>query len=203
MAHAQPLKGKPWFSTPGKPGDRTLEQQLMGLEPLFAEVAGKTVLDVGCAEGLISIECAKHGARCVTGLEIRPDAVRCADKGMAALGISRPFTWWFKCGSADDPEVAQKFRSYDIVLMLAVLHKLKDPSAACRRLAAAAKDLVVIRLPPGTDSVIIDPRSGNVPNDIGWVMADEGFELERAGHSGPFGEWVGYYRRRHAQEPRR
>ena len=45
-----------WFTTAKRPGDRTLEQQLVGLDKVLAEVAGKTVLDAGCAEGLISME---------------------------------------------------------------------------------------------------------------------------------------------------
>ena len=53
---AQQMTKQGWFSTKGRLGDRTLKQQLMGLDPLFAECKGKTVLDVGCAEGLISIE---------------------------------------------------------------------------------------------------------------------------------------------------
>ena len=66
----------PWFGH-----DRTLAQQMMGLDRLFAEIEGKDVLDVGCAEGLLSIECAKAGAD-VVGIEIRAQAVHDA---MAAV----------------------------------------------------------------------------------------------------------------------
>jgi hypothetical protein len=37
---------------------------------------------------------------------------------------------------------------FDVVLLLAVLHKLRDPSAACARFARQARDLCVVRLPP-------------------------------------------------------
>ena len=60
-----------WFSTHGRDGDRTIDQQLLGLDPLFDEVKGKTVLDIGCAEGLISLHlCTKFKAKSVHGVEI-------------------------------------------------------------------------------------------------------------------------------------
>lgn len=190
MAQAQPMKGTPWFATPGKPGDRTLDQQLMGLDPLFAEVEGKSVLDVGCAEGLISIECARRGASAVTGFEIRLDAVETARRLQKTLaGVDQVY---FETGDADHyPPNAR----YDIVLMLAVLHKLRNPSAACRRFAAAAKDLVAIRLPPAAAPLVVDPRSLNEVHDIDAVMIESGFVLDLQTNDGPFGEWVGYYRR--------
>lgn len=48
MAHAPQVKG--WFTTEGRPGDRTFEQQLLGLDRLFTECEGKTVLDVGAGD---------------------------------------------------------------------------------------------------------------------------------------------------------
>ena len=59
MAMAEQPKG--WFSTLGLV-NRTPDQQLNGLIGCSWRVWGKTVLDVGCAEGLISIELAKAGA---------------------------------------------------------------------------------------------------------------------------------------------
>jgi ubiquinone/menaquinone biosynthesis C-methylase UbiE len=190
MANAQPdVKGR-WFG-----GDRTIEQQMMGLDRLFADVEGKSVLDVGCAEGLIAMECAKSGAAMVRAGEIRKDAVAWArhHREHDKLLKHKDIIFW-----EQDANVWQPQASYDIVLMLAVLHKLEDPSAACKRFARVARDLVVIRLPPGHAPTIIDSRSGNVPHDIDTAVLTSGFYLEHAGYNGPFGEWVGYYRRRSA-----
>jgi len=184
MAAGKPLT--PWFGH-----DRTLAQQMMGLDRLFAQVEGKTVLDVGCAEGLLSIECAKSGAARVRGIEIRETAFDEACRLRTKAGLSGR-----QCGfNCADANTCDPGEDYDIVLLLAVLHKLKNPTAACARLVAHAEDLVVIRLPPEHAPTIIDERSGNEPHHIGVVMERSGFVLEHQSYDGPFGEWVGYYRR--------
>jgi SAM-dependent methyltransferase len=178
------LKG--WFITRGRKGDRTLKQQLRGLGPLTAAVKGKTVLDVGCAEGLISTYLADHGALAVHGIEVRPDHV---DLGRKLIG-ERPVT----LETADANEYKPR-RQYDIVIMLALLHKLKDPAAACMRFAAAARELVVLRLPPKHAPLIIDDRSYSQPFNMVECMKHAGFECTSQGYTGPFDEWMGYYRR--------
>ena len=202
MAQTQPVKGNPWFAVGNKLGDRTLAQQMEGLDRLFAEVEGKTVLDVGCAEGLISIELAKSGAD-VHGYEIRTQAVKDAKAAAQRLKVDvsnrRHDDSTMVPGAVSFAETdANTFTpniDYDIVIMLAVLHKLKNPTAACARIVAHALDLVVIRLPPEHAPTIIDDRSGNEPHHIGTTMEKCGFVLEHAACDGPFGEWVGYYRR--------
>jgi SAM-dependent methyltransferase len=187
MAAGKPLT--PWFGH-----DRTLAQQMMGLDRLFAQVEGKTVLDVGCAEGLLSIECAKSGAAFVRGVEIREQAVKdAASRWQDNSNFIYDRHVRFVLGDAN---VYTPTQDYDIVLLLAVLHKLKNPTAACARIVASATDLVVIRLPPEHAPTIIDERSGSEPHHIGDVMLKAGFDLELATNDGPFGEWVGYYRRR-------
>lgn len=177
---------KGWFSTPGRPGDRTLDQQLNGLGPLLAAARGKTILDVGAAEGLISIELAKAGAVAVHGVEIVPEHVKVANKLRGDLPIT------FEVGDAN---VWQPKRNYDIVIALALLQKVRNPTAVAARLATSAIDMVVLRLPPAHAPTIIDPRSGNEPHHIGTVMKNGGFYLEHAGNDGAFGEYVAYYRR--------
>lgn len=175
-----------WFTTPGRQGDRTLWQQLTGLDPVLAEAAGAAVLDVGCAEGLISLELARYGARHVHGVEIVSTHVDVANRLRGDLPCS------FEVADVNDWTPSG---NYQIVLMLAILHKLRDPAAACARFAAACDDLCAIRLPPERAPVIVDPRSDNRPVDIAAVMDDAGFEhtLTLRGH---LNEWCGYFRRR-------
>jgi 2-polyprenyl-3-methyl-5-hydroxy-6-metoxy-1,4-benzoquinol methylase len=174
-----------WFHTDARPGDRTLDQQLRGLGPMLEEVRGKTVLDVGCAEGLISIEAARHGATSVHGIEIVPGHIEMANQ----LKGDAPATF-----EVSDANFYQPTRRYDVVLLLAVLHKLKNPSASCVRLADAAADLCVVRLGPIDFEIISDARSNYVRQDIGGVMRGLGFQLERR-ELGPFDERTWYYRR--------
>jgi SAM-dependent methyltransferase len=186
MGHTgKKLKG--WFATNGRPGDRTLESQLLGLDKLFDECQGETVLDVGCAEGLLSIELARNGAVAVHGVEVRFDHVGTGRKLVGDLPVT------IECADAN---VWQPRRKYGIVLALAVLHKLRRPDHAAARLADACKDLMVLRMPPATGMTIVDSRSGGRPYDIDAVLKTAGFEPELITNDGPFGELVAYYRRK-------
>lgn len=182
MADAEPIKG--WFATADRPGDRTLEMQMLGLDPLLDECKGANILDVGCAEGLISIELAKRGAE-VTGVDIVESHIEMARHLRGHLSCR------FEIQDANEYQPDD----YDIILLLAIMHKLKDPSRACARFANAAKNLVVMRLPPEHAPSIVDERSGYVKHDMSAVMTWYGFELERVTR-GSFSEWTGYYRRR-------
>ena len=174
---------KPGF---GRGGDRTLEQQLIGLQPMIERVQGKSVLDVGCAEGLIGMHLYDAGAAEVHGVERRQDYVREANR---LKGDRAGCTF-----EAVDANGYTPAKDYDIVIMLAVLHKLDNPSACCMRFVDAARELVVMRLPPKTAPVIIDDRSNGQPFDMDHTMKCAGFQrfITAKGH---LGEWVGYYAR--------
>jgi SAM-dependent methyltransferase len=181
----EPAPSRGWFHTPGREGDRTLEQQLLGLEPIIARVRNATVLDVGCAEGLISHAMADAGARLVHGIEIIPGHVEVAK----AHNGSRPCLF-----NIADANLYKPQRRYDIVLLLAILHKLTDPTEACMRFADAAIHTVVMRLPPETAPTIVDWRSGRRPHDMLFAMKRSGFALHQVERSA-FNEWCGYFHR--------
>jgi SAM-dependent methyltransferase len=176
-----------WFNTAGRPGDRTLKDQLVGLDTLIARVSGKTVLDVGCAEGLISLQLFDEGAVAVHGVEIVQGHVDVANK----LRGDRACT--FEQGDADH---FMPKRQYDIVIMLALLQKLRNPTMACRKFAAAARELVVLRLPPrGDPLMLVDQRSGYIEHDIREAMLGSGFVLADV-VSGHLGEHISYWERK-------
>ena len=176
-----------WFTTQGRLGDRTLEQQMIGLDRVRQLVKGKSVLDVGCAEGLISIEMAKAGARMVHGVEIVRAHVDCATELAYKAGV--------KCGFyCHDANLWTPDRPYDVILLLSILHRFRDPSAAASRFARSCTEWCIVRLPPKDAPTIVDWRSGEVPHHIARVMTDEGFHLEQTA-LGPLDEWVGYFRR--------
>jgi 2-polyprenyl-3-methyl-5-hydroxy-6-metoxy-1,4-benzoquinol methylase len=150
---------KGWLSAKGirENADRTLDEQMLGLGPALAACKGKTVLDLGCAEGLIGLEFSKAGAAKVLGIEMleghlavarQACAVEIANGKMAFI-CSELKTW---IDQHPQPE------QFDIVLALGIAHKLHDPadlmSFACR----SAKELVVFRS-PGKKSLAWD---GNI-----------------------------------------
>lgn len=181
-----------WFTIQGEArGDRTLGEQLQGLEPLFAEVPGKSVVDLGCAEGLIAIECAKRGAKWVHGVEIVPAHVAIARRLAGPLNctfaegdVEAYAEAWLKSGT--------KAR-VDIVLALAILHKLRS-QAGVLKYATAVADLVVVRYPVGCSGVIIDSRSDYKSFNVPKFMLDRGFKIERK-EMGPRSEAMHYFRR--------
>lgn len=189
MGKAEQMSRKGWFVTDNRDGDRTLDQQLIGLNTLLAEAPGKTVIDAGCAEGLISMELARRGAKSCTGFEIVASHVAIA----RALSGAQMLPCQFVQANLNQFNLSAVPKA-DIVLALAILHKVKDPSALCAALADLCNDLCVIRLPP-YGQVIVDARSENVPHDIGAVMESKGFTLESV-EVGPLSEWLGYFRRK-------
>lgn len=175
-----------WFSVPGKPGHRTVEQQLTGLEPLWRELKNCKVLDVGAAEGYISLRAVEAGAELVDGIEIRASAVaRCKAMGLSVLQADAN-TW--------EPPI-----KYDVVLLLAVLHKLRHPYATFRRYLAACDDLCVVRLRHSDWPILKDARSGNVPVNLESAAKVSGFRLQQVTKgpraNGQPAEFVGYLRR--------
>ena len=186
MGNVEQVK-KGWFSTAGRPGDRDLADQLKGIGWLFENCAHKTVLDAGCAEGLISIAAAEHGALAVHGVEIVSEHVRVGNKLRGDLPVTLEVA---------DLNTWRPKRDYDIVIGLAILQKLRDPSAVARALSDAAREAVIFRLPPANAPIVIDDRSGNRPHNIASVMYNNGFTLLDSGYTGHLGEWVGRWGRR-------
>jgi len=180
---------KGWFKIPGvQDGDRTLEDQMKGLGWLFANVKNNTVLDVGCAEGLLSIElAARYGAKSVHGVEVVADHVVMANK---LKGSKLPIT--FECADMNKWRPKKK---YDIVVALAILQKLKDPGAVAAALANCAHEAIVLRLPPEHAPTVIDARSNNVPHHIGEILRASDFTQIEQSYDGHFGEYVGVWRR--------
>lgn len=182
------LAPKGWFLTRKNLGDRTIQQQMIGLDTLLRGVRGKTVLDIGCAEGLISLAMLDHGALLVHGVDIVLRQIHVA----RLIAAERPVG---TCGFiVADVNTFVPEHSYDIVLMLGILHKLIDPEASCRRFASIANKLCVIRIPPAGFNHSIKHRTSGVTYDLDETMAGEGFVFLHDSASA-FGEVTLYYQR--------
>lgn len=188
---AQSSIRKGWFCIDGvQDGDRTLAEQMMGLERVLAEVPGKRVLDMGCAEGLITREIARAGAAHVHGFDVVAEHIEEARKQCAGLANVT-----FSVEHLG--KIAPPAETFDIVLALGVCHKLPEPKVGVRYAALAGRGLVLVRMSrrmhKRTEHVLHSKRgSGSV--NVTEEMARHGFTLE-AIDPGPREETVHYYRK--------
>lgn len=192
MAAAKP-EVTPWFKIDDQPGLRFLKEQLAGLDLLRELAPRASILDLGCAEGLIGKYYVDTcGADLLHGLEAEESRVAKARELCA--GYEHAQFWPANLNDRDSidatlPLLAQ----YDIVLLLAILHKLKDPIGCLRWAAARAGKIVAIRMPQAAP-VFRDQRSGDVKVRPIEILADE-FKLIAQG-PGPRNEWTGIWQRK-------
>lgn len=175
---------KGWFEIPGEQvGDRTITEQLRGLEDV--DVAGKSVLDLGCAEGMILKHMMEQGASRGAAYEGNPDLFNAACEYLIPLGCEVVFA---------DLNEPQDFGKFDVVLLLAILHKLKNPAVSLRQFAAASRETVVIRLPRESDGIVRWKHGRYMECDTRAVLTELDFLLIRDAE-GPRQERVHIWRR--------
>lgn len=184
---------KGWFTIPGvQSGDRSLDEQAKGLQPMLDDVAGRSVLDLGCAEGMISQLVLEHGATRVLGLDYNADFVAQAQRlvtssnaRFARHDLNTPQPHFYMACQAD------------VVLALAIIHKLKDPAAGLVRWSGLALHRFVIRLPTGSAGEFGSKYEPKARCDTRVVLPQLGFELEHD-LEGPRGERVQHWLRKAA-----
>ena len=184
---------KGWFHIPGvQDGDRTVDEQMRGLDRALALARGATVLDLGAAEGAIGERFVAAGAERVDGIEYNEDFLALhADRVTKATQGRMSLRRW----DLNDGLPHWAAEEYDIVLALAILHKLDWPSRMLDAVAGVSAGLLVIRLPVhGANGVI---RSKYVPErvtDLTLELTMRGFTLI-ATEPGPRKEPVQYWQR--------
>jgi SAM-dependent methyltransferase len=176
---------KGWLAIPGVQfGERTVKEQMLGLGPALKECRGKKVLDLGCAEGFIGQKFADSGAAHVLGL----------DSLQSHLDVAKQHCKRVTFRLVDlNVEPLPHVPRFDIVLALAILHKLTEPRRGVAYCAAHSKSLIVVRLPIGSNGLIVGKFS-KAECDVPSAMREEGFIPERI-EGGPRSEIVQYYRR--------
>lgn len=185
---------KGWFKIPGvQDGDRTGAEQLLGLQPALGSARGKSVLDLGSAEGLIAAEFARAGAAHVLGVELLQDHVDvarvvCKDLPQVLFHCEELGAY---IGARPKPP------QYDIVLALGIAHKLLDPGVLLAFAARSCGGMLVFR-GPGKDKFwdgMLRAKFGgkvcHVPTLLKRHGLVEGETLDSA-----HGERVQYWRRK-------
>lgn len=185
------MREKGWFIIDGvQAGDRTLEQQMTALWPAVAEASGKTVLDLGCAEGLIGREFAEAGAVSVFGVDAVYGHLDVAREQCAGY----PMTFERRDLRKLDEWPTGRF---DIVLALGIIHKLHEPHNGLIKAMCLTGSLLLLRSGKGASKGVI--RSKFEPQsfaDSHRMLKTAKFTLERVEKGSPeFDEDVEYWRR--------
>lgn len=102
-----------------------------------SDLTGKSVLDVGCYYGFFLHEAIRRGAARAAGIEADPERFRIAST-LARLWDGRID---IHQGAVEELELNEKF---DLVLLLNVLHHVKDPVPVIRKLAGLCRGTMIV-----------------------------------------------------------
>ena len=124
---------RPGIVTPGASGT---SQKTIPLYNLPGDLSGRTVLDIGCWDGIFSFECERRGAERVVAADLWENVGRGAfDFAREELGSKvEPL----ECDVYDLPGVLGGER-FDLVLFLGVLYHLRHPLLGLEKVAACTK----------------------------------------------------------------
>ncbi len=112
----------------------------------MADLAGKTVLDIGCGDGTYSIELLKAGAMEVVGVDAAENAIQCAIKKAEGLENIRFQT-------ADIYGLEKPQQRYDIAIVRGILHHLYKADKAIEVISRVADEIVILE-PNGFNPVL-------------------------------------------------
>ncbi len=113
------------------------------------DISGKTVCDLGCGTGILSIGACLLEAASVTGIDLDPAAIAAAERNAKTLGVSPVFF----SGDVGDPGTADRLGSADTVVM-------NPPFGAQRRHADRPFIDLALRV---ADSVYAVFNAGSLP----------------------------------------
>ena len=118
---------------------KTFARRTELVEALLREhgVAGKSVLDLGCGSGEVSLIAARLGAR-VTGLDIVEDMLRIARADADGAGLGHVTT--FRVANIMEDELPRA----DVTMMIGVIEYYTDLEALLARACAATGQLLIV-----------------------------------------------------------
>ena len=124
--------------TPGQ--DRSATRDIV----FPASLAGKSVIDVGCALGYFAFEAEKRGATRVVGIELNGERFRQAQLLKHILESNVEL-------AQQDVVEQPPTESFDYVCLLNVIHHLREPVRVLRQLARLTREKLLIEFPTFED----------------------------------------------------
>ena len=115
------------------------------LSLLDKDLSGKSVLDIGCAYGYFCFEAEKRNAARVVGTELKRHRYVGANIVKQITGAKSEILYKNIFDTPSNEE-------YDIVLLLNVIHHLKEPIKALRMIASMCTEKLIIEFPTLSDS---------------------------------------------------
>ncbi len=169
----------PWFQNMDLCGVKTAPEHFLGDYPnakwrrfahaLPEDLAGKSVLDIGCNAGFYSIEMKKRGAGRVLGIDHDESYLEQARFASSVLGAKVEFR---RMSVYDVAELEEKF---DIVLFMGVLYHLRHPLLALDLIYEHAASELLVFQSMLRGSAEIDGLDGDYPFSEKSVFDRPGF----------------------------
>ncbi|KPN73819.1 MULTISPECIES: bifunctional 2-polyprenyl-6-hydroxyphenol methylase/3-demethylubiquinol 3-O-methyltransferase UbiG [Neisseria] len=107
----------------------------LGYIDLHGNIAGKTVLDVGCGGGILTESMAKLGASHATGIDMAEKSLKVAELHAAEQGVENIA---YRCVRVEDL-AAERPHSFDIVTCMEMMEHVPDPAAIVKACAKLVK----------------------------------------------------------------
>ena len=107
-----------------------------------APIEGKTILDVGCGNGLYSIECARRGARRVVGLDIAENMIRTCIEHAKQGGYSDLCKF-----IRSDLLAFETSERFDVTIGMGLFDYIADPLPTLKKMRAVTKGIVILSFP--------------------------------------------------------
>ena len=160
----------------GLHGKWPISERFRGLEMVFDNCAGMTVLDLGAAEGVISLECLKRGASLVHSFELDASRIEiakrlCADFPNSIIRQANLSKW----EEFSEKQADLLLDSYDIVLYLGIQHHLPKPHRLTT-LAEAARRAAKLFAIKTNDAVCKEDEIDRILNDQGLIPVSMSLE---------------------------